>query len=119
MQEIINCYVDFFRNYTNFSGRSRRKAYWYVMLVNFIIGLIFGVLTNILGFFSILSGIYSLATLVPGIALALRRLHDIGKSGWWILIGLIPLVGEILLIIWFCQDSQPGSNQYGPNPKGM
>ena len=65
---------------------------------------------------SIISGIVNLVLLLPGLGLCVRRLHDTNRSGWWILIGFIPVVGWILLIVWFCQDSQRGSNQYGPEP---
>ena len=64
-----------------------------------------------------ISTVFSLGVLVPQIAVAVRRLHDIGRSGWFYLIGLIPLIGWIFMIVWFCTDSQPGDNQYGPNPK--
>jgi len=66
----------------------------------------------------LLSGIYSLAVLIPSIAVAIRRLHDTGRSGWWILISLVPLIGTIVLLVFTVQDSQPGDNEYGPNPKG-
>ncbi len=65
---------------------------------------------------SIISGIVNLVLLLPGLGLCVRRLHDTNRSGWWILIGFIPVVGWILLIVWFCQDSQRGPNQYGPEP---
>ena len=108
-----------FSQYANFSGRARRSEYWYFVLLSVIVGAVTGVLSIFLGdLATILSGIWSLAVLVPSLALAWRRLHDIGKSGIWYLIALVPLVGEILLIIWMCKDSQPGMNQYGPNPKG-
>ena len=107
-------------NYANFSGRARRSEYWYFVLLNIIVSVVLGVLAQILGpIATLLSGVWSLAVLVPGLALVWRRLHDIGKSGIWILIALVPLVGEILLLVWFCKDSQPGENQYGPNPKGF
>lgn len=64
-----------------------------------------------------LSGLFSLALFIPSLAVAVRRLHDIGRSGWWLLIGLIPLVGAFVLLVFAVQDSQPGSNAYGPNPK--
>ena len=69
------------------------------------------------GILSILSVIWSLAIFLPSLAVCIRRLHDIGKSGWWYLLAFIPLVGAIILIIWFCKDSEPGANAYGPNPK--
>ena len=107
-------------NYANFSGRARRSEYWYFVLLSFIVSVVLGILTQFLGIIgTLLSGVWSLAILVPSLALGWRRLHDIGKSGAWYFIILVPLVGEILFIIWMCKDSQPGENQYGPNPKGM
>ena len=64
-----------------------------------------------------LGGIFSLAVLLPGVGVAVRRLHDTGRTGWWLLIGLIPLVGEIVLLVFMVQDSAPGTNAYGPSPK--
>jgi uncharacterized membrane protein YhaH (DUF805 family) len=117
MNQIIDCYVDAWRNWNNFSGRTRRSGYWYTVLANIIVAVVFGILTSIAGIFGILSTLYSLAFLVPGLALTIRRLHDAGKSGWWLLIYLVPLVGWILLLVWLCTDSVP-DNQWGPNPKG-
>ena len=106
-----------FSQYAGFSGRARRSEYWYFVLFNFIVSFVLGLLGQAASIFSILSGIVSLALLVPGLAVAIRRLHDIGKSGWYLLFVLIPLVGSIILIIWCCKDSDPGDNAYGPNPK--
>ena len=105
-----------FSQYVGFSGRARRSEYWYFVLFNFIVTAVLGFLASVSDGFTIISGIYSLAVLLPGLAVGVRRLHDVGKSGAWLLIALIPLVGEILLIVWFCGDSQP-DNQYGPSPK--
>ena len=86
-----------------------------------IVGVISGVLVSVTNVtaFAYLGTIYSLAVLIPGFAVLFRRLHDTGRSGWWWLIGFIPLIGAIVLIIFCCLDSQPGENQYGPNPKGL
>ncbi len=107
-----------FSQYAGFSGRARRSEYWYFTLFNFIVTGVFSVLSSVTGstIFSVLSGLFSLAVLIPGIAVCIRRLHDIGKSGWYLLFVLIPLVGAIILIVWYCKDSMPGENQYGPNP---
>ena len=105
-----------FSQYVGFSGRARRSEYWYFFLFNMLVSIVLGIVGNIIGT-TILSTIASLALLLPGLSVAIRRLHDIGKSGWWLLIGLIPLVGAILLIVWYASDSKPGDNQYGPNPK--
>ncbi len=102
-------------NYCNFSGRSSRSEYWWFTLFNIIVGAAIGIVFS--GTFAeILSGLETLAFLLPGIGLGVRRLHDIGKSGWWLLLCFIPLIGQIILIIWFCQESQPFDNQYGPVP---
>ena len=105
--------------YADFSGRARRSEYWYwtlAFLVTYIVVLIVGAALGRLGSFLLLALV--LGTLVPGIAVAVRRLHDTGRSGLWYLIGFVPLVGGILLIVWFCGDSQPGDNAYGSSPKG-
>ena len=108
-------------HYADFNGRARRSEYWYFALVNAGIGIVLSLLQRITGWnlFSVLSGLVSLALLVPGLGLAWRRLHDIGKSGTWYFIVFVPIVGFILMIVWLCQDSQPGDNQFGPNPKGI
>ena len=121
----MNYYIDCItKKYACFSGRARRKEYWMFVLFNFIAasvaGFIGGLLVRVTGVvaFSFLSTIYNLAVLIPGLAVCFRRLHDIGKSGWWVLIGLVPFVGWIVLLVFACLDSQPGENKYGPNPKG-
>lgn len=103
-----------FRKYADFSGRARRKEYWYFTLFNSVVSTL---LALILGESSILVSVFSLVMLVPGLAVAWRRLHDIGKVGSWWFIVFVPLVGWILALVWFCKDSQPDSNAYGPNPK--
>ena len=100
----------YFTRFADFSGRSRRSEYWMATLG---IGILGAIVSTILGD---LSWIWSLVTLIPGLSLCIRRLHDIGKSGWWYLCLLIPLVGPILLLIWFCRDSAP-DNEWGSNPK--
>lgn len=112
-------------NYANFSGRARRSEYWYFVLFNVLLNIV------MLGLifigpqpeFSILSGLVGLALIIPGLAVVVRRFHDIGKSGWnlaWVLLSIIPIAGlvvAILFLIWFCRDSQPGENKWGANPK--
>ena len=109
-----------FGNYAAFSGRARRSEYWYFVLFNFLVSFALGFIGGLLGdnVSTVLSSIWSLGVLIPSLAVAWRRLHDIGKSGAYFLLILIPLVGAILLIVWFCQPGQPGDNQYGPDPKG-
>lgn len=115
-------YLMALRKYADFTGRSRRREYWMFALFNFLISLALGVLdggigTTAGGTIGILSGLYSLFVLIPGIAVAIRRLHDTGRSGWWLLLILVPFVGAIVLLIFFVQDSEPGANEYGYNPK--
>ena len=118
----MNWYLDAWKNYVNFQGRARRKAYWMFILFNLIALVVLSFIESAIGLsgqngYGILTGLYTLAIILPLIALAVRRLHDTGRSGWWILIGLVPLVGPIVLIVFYVTDSQPGSNEYGPNPK--
>ncbi|MEO6604067.1 MAG: DUF805 domain-containing protein [Aeromicrobium sp.] len=102
--------------YAGFTGRARRSEYWFWTLAVVIASVIGAILDSIIGA-QIFQIIIALATLVPGIAVGVRRLHDISKSGWFLLLALIPIVGAIVLIVWFCGDSHP-DNEYGPNPKG-
>ena len=112
-------------NFSNFSGRARRKEYWMFILFNMIFGFVAMLLDNLLGIadpvigYGAIYGLYTLALIIPGIAVAVRRLHDLGKSGWMLLIAFIPLIGAIWLIVLMCTDSNAGENQYGANPKEM
>ena len=106
-----------FHNYATFSGRARRSEFWYFYLFNFIVTAVLGILSQAVSALTFLTGLYSLAVFVPSLALAWRRLHDIGKSGAYYFCCLIPLVGAFLVLYWFCKDSQPGTNQFGPSPK--
>jgi uncharacterized membrane protein YhaH (DUF805 family) len=119
----MNWYLEVLKKYAVFNGRARRKEYWYFLLFNIIVSIVLAVIDDVTGSFSpeagmgLLGGIYSLAVLIPSIAVSVRRLHDTERSGWWLLIGLIPLIGAIVLIVFMVQDSKPGQNQYGANPK--
>ena len=113
------------RKYADFNGRARRSEYWFFFLFTAIVGVVGGILDAIFrtrsgmyGGTGPIQGILQLALLIPGLAVGARRLHDTGRSGWWLLIGLIPLVGWIILLVFFVQDSKP-ANQHGPNPKGL
>ena len=109
----------FFKNYVNFQGRSRRAEYWWPVLMNFIIAIVlYSLMVSGSGLGSLLYGLFSLAVFLPGIAVTVRRLHDLDKSGWWYFIALVPLIGAILLIYWFCQPGTNGPNQFGADPKG-
>ena len=120
----MNWYLEVLKKYVVFNGRARRKEYWYFFLFNIIISIVLAVIDSVTGSFStdagmgLLGGIYTLAILIPSIAVSVRRLHDTDRSGWWLLIGLIPLIGALVLLIFMVQDSEPGDNQYGSNPKG-
>lgn len=112
------------QHYADFGGRARRQEYWMFVLFNFIISFALGFTGGFLtamtdsGIFGLLPMLYSLAVLIPGIAVSVRRLHDTGKSGWYLLVSFIPLVGPLILLYFMVVDSAPGNNQYGPNPKG-
>ena len=106
-------------NYANFNGRARRKEYWSFVLVNFLIGLVFGLLGFITEAATYISSIISLALFLPGLAVSVRRLHDTGKSGWYLLIALIPIIGGLYLIYLMFKEGDQGQNQYGSDPKGI
>ena len=105
------------KNYANFNGRARRSEYWYFALANIIVYVILMVLGSASSGFAIITLLYGLGVIVPGLAVGVRRLHDIGKSGAWILIALIPIVGSILLLVWTATDSHRGTNQWGVSAK--
>ncbi len=110
-----------FRNYVNFSGRAARSEYWYWFLFGIIVAVVADVLDLAIGYggkvgvFGVIAG---LAFLLPDLAVAVRRLHDRDKSGWFLLLGLIPLVGVIILVVWFCQRGTAGTNRFGQDPVG-
>jgi len=113
----MSWYVEALKKYAEFSGRARRKEYWMFVLVNMVIISVLYIIEGLAGGPGFLGGLYSLAVLIPSLAVGVRRLHDTNRSGWWLLIGFIPLIGAIVLLVFTVQDSQPGGNQYGPNPK--
>ena len=121
--EALSWYLEVLKKYAVFSGRARRKEYWMFLLINVLISVVLIAIDGLIGTFSpqtgfgLLQGLYSLAVLIPSIAVTVRRLHDTGRSGWWILIALIPFIGAIVLLIFMALDSEPGANQYGLNPK--
>lgn len=114
---MIEAYKKFWMNYVNFKGRSTRSDYWYSLLVHyiisFILGFVAGFIPNLEGVMSIITAVYALAIVVPSIAICVRRLHDINKSGWFYLMGFIPLVGIIILLVFFCTASVDENNRYG------
>lgn len=113
-----------FNKYVTFSGRATRPEYWYFILFLFVGGIAAGLVDAIVfgveeDSGELLSILFSLATFLPSLAVGVRRLHDIGRSGWWLLIGLVPLIGAIVLIVWFATKSQDGANDHGPDPHGL
>ena len=119
-------YIDVLKKYAVFDGRARRKEYWMFVLFNVIASIILSILDKILGLdfgsgstssSGWLSTIYSLAVLLPTIGVAIRRMHDTNRSGWWILINLVPCIGWIWFIVLAAQEGVAGDNQYGPDPK--
>ena len=118
----MNWYLTVLKKHAVFSERARRKEYWMFVLFNFIIVFVLSLIEGIVGIApetdqSVLASIYSLAVLIPGIAVSVRRLHDTNRSGWWLLIAFAPLIGAIVLIVFMVEDSQQDENQYGSNPK--
>ena len=106
-------YLAMWKNYFNFKDRTTVRGFWMTILFNFIVGVVLMALAYINSIFGIVYSLYCLAVLIPSLALEVRRLHDINKSGWWLLISLVPLVGAILLLVWFCKGSVEDGNRYG------
>jgi uncharacterized membrane protein YhaH (DUF805 family) len=121
----MNWYMQALSKYAVFSGRARRREYWTFVLVNgFILSLVYVIYYFMLfsgslkwGLVTFIIGIFGLLIIIPSWAVLVRRLHDTGRSGWWIFINFVPLVGSLILLIILLSDSQNGPNQYGPNPK--
>lgn len=119
----MNWYLEALKKYAVFRGRSRRKEYWYFFLINLIITFILLIVDKITGTYSLQTGIgllgslYSIAVFIPNISVTVRRLHDINRTGWWVLIALIPIIGAIVLLVFMVQDSTPDENRFGGNPK--
>ena len=107
-----------FERYAQFEGRAGRAEYWWFVLANILISIAFNILASATDLFLILSFLVSLALLVPGLAVAIRRLHDTSRSGWWVLIALIPFVGWIILIVFLASEPTPGANEYGVTAAG-
>ena len=119
----MNWYLKVLKQYADFSGRARRSEYWYFALFNMIFAICAMILDNVLGIalegigYGPLYLLYVLAMFIPGVAVLVRRLHDVGKSGWMYFIVLIPIIGAIWLIVLLFTESQEGENKWGPNPK--
>jgi uncharacterized membrane protein YhaH (DUF805 family) len=104
-----------FSNYVNFRERASRSEYWYWILFVIIADAVAAIIDAALDI-HVVASVFGLVTLIPNIAVAIRRLHDLDRTGWWILIGFIPLVGWIILLIWYCTRGTAGSNRFGPDP---
>ena len=119
----MNWYLQALKKYADFSGRARRREYWFYILFYLIIMIVLMICDGFIGTtmqgagIGILTGIYALAVLIPTLAVTVRRLHDTGRSGWWIFIQLVPIVGVFILLYFLVSDSNPGTNAYGPSPK--
>lgn len=122
----MNWYLKVLKQYADFTGRARRQEYWMFVLFHIIAFVLAILIDNALGLtfsaeipYGWLYVLYGLATFIPTLAVAVRRLHDMGKSGWWYLIFLVPFIGGIWLIVLLCMDSEHGTNNWGDNPKGV
>jgi uncharacterized membrane protein YhaH (DUF805 family) len=128
---VMHWYVDVLKKYVEFNGRARRMEFWMFVLFQAIISVVLGWMDTLLGTevkqtivagesvhvgFGVLRGLYTLATFLPSLALSVRRLHDTNKSGLWILIGIIPCIGQLILLLFYVKEGDKGSNQYGPDP---
>jgi uncharacterized membrane protein YhaH (DUF805 family) len=111
------------RKYADFTGRAQRAEYWFFTLFYLLFFLALSLVDGAAGLYNaayglgLLGGLFALAMILPSIAVSVRRLHDTSRSGWWLLISLIPLIGGVVLLVFVCLDSTPGTNAYGPNPK--
>jgi uncharacterized membrane protein YhaH (DUF805 family) len=120
---VMNWYLEALRKYAVFEGRARRKEYWFFILFNVLISMVLGFVDRFIGNINpesglgILSGIYTLGVIIPGMAVSVRRLHDTGRSGWWLLITFVPVIGAIIFFYFMVLDSDTESNEYGPSPK--
>jgi len=104
-----------FSNYVNFAGRATRSEYWYWVLFVIVASIVASITDVVLGI-RLFKPIFGLAVLLPSIAVGIRRLHDLDRCGWWLLLNFIPLIGAIVLIVWFCSRGTVGANRFGPDP---
>lgn len=120
----MNWYLAVLKKYADFTGRASRTEFWMFFLVNAVIELVLSFIDMRTGMVNatmsvgLLSGLYGLAVLLPGIAVTARRLHDTSRSGWWMLISLVPILGGLVLLVFLVLDSTPATNAWGPSPKG-
>ncbi|MGW0363973.1 DUF805 domain-containing protein [Streptomyces sp. NPDC002990] len=115
----MHYYTDVLKKYADFSGRARRQEFWMFFLFNLAVAVVLLIIDTVIGANMIIYGLYLLATLVPTLAVTVRRLHDLGKSGWWYFIAFVPLIGGIWLLVLMATAGQPQPNEYGPDPKAV
>ncbi|OFW82859.1 MAG: hypothetical protein A2018_00470 [Alphaproteobacteria bacterium GWF2_58_20] len=114
----MHWYIDVLKKYTVFNGRATRQEFWMFTLMNLIVSIGIGLVARLISL-PALNLFYMLAILLPSLALSFRRLHDTDRSGWWMLLAFIPILGIIAFIVLMCLDSTPGNNRFGANPKGI
>ncbi|WP_241908279.1 DUF805 domain-containing protein, partial [Vibrio sp. 10N.261.52.A1] len=123
IRNYMNWFVDVIKRPVEFNGRARRREYWYFFAVSLGITLLLSLIDNVLGWYDpnsdigLLSGIFSLLILLPGLSVTIRRLHDTNRTGWWVLLYLVPVIGFFILSIFLILDSNMECNKYGDNPK--
>ena len=121
----MNWYLEVLKKYAVFEGRAKRKEYWFFVLFNVLISMAMGSIDWLTGNINpetglgLFSGLYALGVMIPGMAVSVRRLHDTGRSGWWLLITFVPVIGAIVFLYFMVLDSNPETNEYGPSTKGI
>ena len=120
----MNWYMEALRKYATFTGRARRKEFWFFQLFVLLIAMVLSLVDRMLGLlddvtgFGPLSGLFSLAMFIPSLAVSVRRLHDTDRTGWWALLYFVPLLGFLVLLVFFVLDGTRGTNRFGEDPKG-
>jgi uncharacterized membrane protein YhaH (DUF805 family) len=112
----MSWFIEALKKYAVFSGRARRKEYWMYTLFVSIIYIVLAIVA-VAAKQPLIAAVFYLAIILPSLAVTVRRLHDTGRTGWWVLIGIVPLVGAVVMLVFLCSDSESGQNKYGPNPK--
>ncbi|MFF2328276.1 MULTISPECIES: DUF805 domain-containing protein [unclassified Streptomyces] len=113
----MHWYLDVLKKYAVFSGRARRQEFWMYTLFNIIAIIILAIIDAVIGSTPVIVAIYYVAIILPTLGVGARRLHDTGRSGWWLLFGIVPLVGEITLFVLMCLEGDRGQNAHGQDPK--
>ena len=113
----MDWYLGVLKQYAVFDGRARRKEYWMFVLFNIVIAAALAIVGRVIGLDGVLRALYTLGVLIPSLAVSVRRLHDTGRSGWWLLVVLVPLVGWLIVLYFMVQPGETAENRYGPDPK--